>query len=70
MRACDMEIDKVPVIKIVDTIEEESVKLQLDMDDEAYTTLVRIGKEEASDDDFFKIGFIKVMEDYIAESDG
>ena len=65
-----MEIDKVPVIKIVDTIEEESVKLQLDMDDEAYTTLVRIGKEEASDDDFFKIGFIKVMEDYIAESDG
>lgn len=65
-----MEPAGLPLITIVDTIEETSVKLQLDMDDEAYTTMVRIGKEEASDDDFFKIGFIKVMEEYMAESDG
>ena len=62
-----MEPAGLPLIKIVDTIDEESVKLQLDIEDEAYERLVEIGKEEASDDDFFKIGFNSVIERYIAD---
>tara|TARA_B100000579_G_C22849354_1_gene866374 strand:+ start:14086 stop:14289 length:204 start_codon:yes stop_codon:yes gene_type:complete len=41
------------------------VSLDLEMDDEAHEKLVEIGMDEASEDDFFEIGFKKVLQDYL-----
>lgn len=62
-------LNGLPVIKILSTTDEASVKLELDMDDEAYERIAEIGRDSATDDDFFRLGFTKVMEEYLEENE-
>lgn len=58
-----------PVIKIIRDYPSDDVKLDLEVDDDAHALLVKIGKEEASDADFFEIGFTKLLEEHIKNKD-
>jgi len=62
-------LNGLPIIKILNTTDEASVKLELDMDDAAYERIVEIGRDGATDDDFFSLGFIKLMEEYLDENE-
>ena len=41
------------------------VSIDMDVEDEAYDKLVAIGKEEATDKDYFRIGFTSVLKEYL-----
>ena len=62
-------LNGLPIIKILNTTDEASVKLELELDDEAYERIVEIGRDGATDDDFFSLGFIKLMEEYLDENE-
>ena len=62
-------LNGLPIVKILNTTDEASVKLELDMDDAAYERIVEIGRDGATDDDFFSLGFTKLMEEYLEENE-
>ena len=69
------DIKDLPIIKILSQEDEMHVKLELEMEDETRDTLVKWGKEDATDDDYVNIaireGFRNILrekEDYDEDS--
>lgn len=58
----DEEMAKLPAIKILSMTDEPYCKMDLDIDDKAYDLFVEEGKRLATDDDYFNLGFHKVLE--------
>jgi hypothetical protein len=62
-------IDNLPIIRITDTRDVEYVEMDLEMDDDTHTMLVKWGKEYATDEDYVSIAMREGIENAIRESD-
>lgn len=58
-----------PVIKIVKTVEEMFVKMELEMDDDTQAMLVSWGKQEATEEDYVNIAMRCGLEAHLDEQE-
>ena len=56
-----MYLDPEEIIKIIDVIDCPSVELKLDVGDEMYKLVADYGLRHIEEDDYFKIGFHKML---------
>lgn len=56
-------MDNLPEIKIKEVKDIQYSSLDMDVPDEVFEKIVGIGKEEITDSDYFRIGFMAVLEE-------
>ena len=60
---------ELPTIKIKEVQDVTYSTIEMDVPDAVYDKIVKIGREEATASDFFKIGFISVLEESLSKDD-
>ena len=58
-----------PIIKVLEVRDVESCAVDLEMEDETYDMIVKIGEEEITRNDYFKIGLTSMLEESLAALD-
>ena len=60
---------ELPEIKVKEVEDVTYSSLELQVPDDVYSKIVNVGKEEATDSDFFKIGFSSMLEESLPKDD-
>ena len=58
-----------PTIRIMSEREEVYSILSLEMDDKAFTEIVKIGKDVITPEDYFQIGFLYAVHEFLAKEE-
>ena len=56
--------DRLPIIVIKSMKDVPYVEMELESEDDAFDAVVQIGKESATDQDYFNIGLTKALEEH------
>ena len=62
-------MSSLPEIKVKEVEDVTYSNIELHVPDDVYSKIVDVGKEEATDSDFFKIGFMSILEESFAKDD-
>ena len=60
---------ELPEIKVKEVEDVTYSNIELHVPDDVYSKIVDVGKEEVTDSDFFKIGFMSILEESFAKDD-
>ena len=56
---------ELPTIKVKEGPTVTHTSVEMEVPDDVYDTIVNIGKESASDSDYFRIGFLAMLGEYL-----
>lgn len=57
----------IPTIKIEEGPDVNYKSINMEVDDDAYTAIVNIGKDVITDSDYFRIGFLDILKENLGD---